>query len=93
VVLDYARNTKIAGLDGVVCSPLEAKLIHDNLGDDFKTICPGIRLDSSNDDQVRITSPSIAKELTCDYIVVGRPITRANNPREVYELIKKDFEV
>jgi len=94
VVLQYAKNTKDAGMDGVVCSPLEAKLIHDKLGYDFKTICPGIRPSAKqSDDQVRITTPSMAKDLTCDYIVVGRPITKADNPKEIYQQIKKDFEV
>jgi orotidine-5'-phosphate decarboxylase len=90
VVLSYAKNAKEAGLDGIVCSPLEAKVIHDNIGYDFKTICPGIRYQGS-DDQVRITTPKKAKELTCDYIVVGRPITKAENPSTMYQQIVNDF--
>ena len=92
VVLEYAMNAKKAGLNGVVCSPLEAKIIHEKIGADFKTICPGIRYQSGSDDQVRVTTPSVAKELTCDYIVVGRPITKAENPAEMYQQIKKEFE-
>ena len=91
VVLSYAKLAKQAGLDGVVCSPLEAKLIHEAIGWDFNTICPGIRDEASNDDQVRITTPKKASELTCDYIVVGRPITTNSNPIKKYEQMRKEF--
>ena len=92
VILQYAINAKKAGLDGIVCSPLEAQMIHDKLGHDFKTICPGIRYESGKDDQVRVTTPALAKEYTCDYIVVGRPITQAEDPAMMYNKIKKEFE-
>ncbi|MDR1781490.1 MAG: orotidine-5'-phosphate decarboxylase [Bacilli bacterium] len=91
VIVNYARLAYEAGLDGVVCSPLEAKIIHNNINKDFLTICPGIRYESGKDDQVRITTPSKAKELTCDYIVVGRPITKANDSLAMYKQIKKEF--
>lgn len=80
-VLKYAENTKEAGLDGVVCSPLEAGIIHDRCGEEFLTITPGVRFaDGDVGDQVRITTPAKAKEIGSDYIVVGRPITRAEDP-------------
>lgn len=80
-VLKYAENTKEAGLDGVVCSPLEAGIIHDRCGAEFLTITPGVRFaDGDVGDQVRITTPAKAKEIGSDYIVVGRPITRAEDP-------------
>lgn len=80
-VLKYAENTKDAGLDGVVCSPLEAGIIHDRCGAEFLTITPGVRFaDGDVGDQVRITTPAKAKEIGSDYIVVGRPITRAEDP-------------
>lgn len=90
-VLHYANNAKLAGLDGVVCSPLEAPYIHADLGDNFLTVCPGIRYTTGSDDQVRVTSPSKARALTCDYIVVGRPITQSDYPYAKYEEICKDF--
>ena len=91
-VIHYARNTKAAGLDGVVCSPLEAGIVHENCGSDFLTITPGIRFsDSSADDQVRITTPEKARELGSDYIVVGRPITAAPAPEAAYERCLKGF--
>lgn len=72
VVLKWATNAKEAGLDGVVCSPLESKVIHDNLGMEFITVTPGIRLaDDSVNDQKRVTTPAMARELTSSYIVVG----------------------
>ena len=76
VVLKWATNAKEAGLDGVVCSPLESKVIHDNLGMEFITVTPGIRLaDDSVNDQKRVTTPAMARELTSSYIVVDRTIT------------------
>ncbi|MEG0277263.1 MAG: orotidine-5'-phosphate decarboxylase [Coprobacillus sp.] len=93
VVLKWAQNAKEAGLDGVVCSPLESKAIHDDLGLDFITVTPGIRLASDSiNDQKRVTTPAIAKELTSSYIVVGRPITRAENPLAVYQEIYRQFQ-
>ena len=93
VVLKWAQNAKEAGLDGVVCSPLESKIIHENLGDDFLTVTPGIRLatDSVND-QKRVTTPKMARELTSSYIVVGRTITRSENPVETYREVYKQFQ-
>ena len=92
-VLNYAKITEEAGLDGVVCSPLEAKLIHDNLGKDFFTVTPGIRL-KSNDvgDQKRVTTPQDARRIGSSYIVVGRPITQAENPYEAYLEVVEDWE-
>ena len=84
-IVKYAQNAKIAGLDGVVCSPLEAGMIKERVGKDFLTVTPGIRFaDSKTDDQKRITTPAKAKEIGSDYIVVGRPITAAENPVEAY---------
>ncbi len=93
VVLNWAKNAKEAGLDGVVCSPLESKIIHDNLGMDFLTVTPGIRLatDSVND-QKRVTTPEMARQLTSSYIVVGRTITRSDNPVETYKEVYKQFQ-
>lgn len=93
VVLKWASNAKEAGLDGVVCSPLESKIIHDNLGDEFLTVTPGIRLatDSVND-QKRVTTPAMARELTSSYIVVGRTITRADDPVKTYKEVYKQFQ-
>lgn len=91
-VLHYAENAKKAGLNGVVCSPLEAGKIHERLGDDFLTVTPGIRFDDKSlGDQVRVTTPKRAKELGSDYIVVGRPVTRAENPLEAYERCINEF--
>ncbi len=91
-VKQYALNAKKAGLDGVVSSPLETKIIKEACGKEFITVTPGIRLSSNtNDDQVRITTPKMAKELGCDYIVVGRPITRSDDPVQAYNKIKNDF--
>ena len=93
VVLKLAENEKEAGLDGVVCSPLESKVIHDNLGEDFLTVTPGIRLASDSvNDQKRVTTPAMAKELTSSYIVVGRTITRATNPVETYKEVYRQFQ-
>ena len=92
VVMHYARNAKDAGLDGVVCSPLEAKKVHDICGEDFFTVTPGVRFaDGDIGDQVRVTTPAKAKEIGSDYIVVGRPITAAADPVAAYERCCKEF--
>lgn len=94
MVIKHALNTKEAGLNGVVCSPLEVKAIKEACGSDFITVTPGIRLKTNSvDDQVRITTPADARVLGTNFIVVGRPITRAENPVEAYKQIKKDFMV
>lgn len=93
VVLKWASNAKDAGLDGVVCSPLESKIIHDNLGQDFLTVTPGIRLvDDNVNDQKRVTTPAMARELTSSYIVVGRTITGSNDPYTTYKKVYQDFQ-
>lgn len=91
VVLSYASLAKQAGLAGVVCSGWEAPIIHNNVSEDFLCICPGIRLEATDDDQVRVLTPRKAKELGANYIVVGRPIIKASNPREIYQKIEKEF--
>lgn len=92
-VLNYAKGAKEAGLDGVVCSPLEAQLIKDNLGDDFFRVTPGIRPKSSEvGDQKRITTPKDARKTGSSYIVVGRPITQAEDPKKAYDDIVNDWE-
>ena len=92
VVIKYALNTKEAGLDGVVCSPLEASKVKENCGKDFLCITPGVRFETDDiGDQVRITTPKKAKEIGSDYIVVGRPITKAENPVQAYRKCKQDF--
>ena len=92
VVMQYAKNAKIAGLDGVVCSPLEAGKVHDVCGNDFCTVTPGIRFaDGEVGDQVRITTPARAKEIGSNYIVVGRPITAAEDPLAAYERCVAEF--
>ena len=91
-VLHYAENAKNAGLDGVVCSPLEAGLIHSRCGDGFLTVTPGVRFaDGDVGDQVRVTTPAKAKELGSDYIVVGRPITQAADPLAAYRRCVAEF--
>ena len=91
-VLHYAENSKNAGLDGVVCSPLEAAGVKARCGADFLTITPGVRFaDSKTDDQVRITTPAKARELGSDYIVVGRPITQAADQVAAYMRCVKEF--
>lgn len=91
-IAKYAQNAKEAGLDGVVCSPLEAELVKKACGNDFMTVTPGIRFaDSSKDDQVRITDPARAREIGSDYIVVGRPITAAEDPMVAYKRCVHDF--
>lgn len=92
VVMHYALTAKRAGLDGVVCSPLEAGRVHDVCGSDFLTVTPGVRFSQSKaDDQARITTPDMARTLGSDYIVVGRPITAAENPLEAYEKCIRSF--
>lgn len=92
VVLHYAANAKIAGLDGVVCSPLEAGKVKDVCGQDFLTVTPGVRFADGNvGDQVRVTTPARAKELGSDYIVVGRPITEAADPVAAYKRCVAEF--
>ncbi len=92
VVMSYARTAKEAGLDGVVCSPLEAGKVHDSCGKDFVTVTPGVRFaDGEAGDQKRVTTPAKAKELGSDYIMVGRPITAAADPVEAYNRCIKEF--
>ena len=91
-IAKYAENAKEAGLDGVVCSPLEAQLVKTDCGAEFMTVTPGIRFaDASKDDQVRITTPARAREIGSDYIVVGRPVTAADDPVAAYERCCKEF--
>ena len=86
VVMHYAHNAKVAGLDGVVCSPLEAGKVHDTCGKDFVTVTPGVRFaDGDIGDQKRVMTPAEAKKIGSDYIVVGRPITAAADPVAAYE--------
>ena len=91
-IAHYAANAKEAGLDGVVCSPLEASVVKQKCGDGFIAVTPGIRFaDSGADDQVRITTPARAREIGSDYIVVGRPITAAPDPVAAYERCLREF--
>ncbi|MDR1542892.1 MAG: orotidine-5'-phosphate decarboxylase [Prevotellaceae bacterium] len=91
-IVHYAKNVKEAGLDGVVCSPLETRIIKQACGGDFLIITPGIRLKSSaKDDQVRITTPTQAGKNGSDFIVIGRPITQAENPAETYRKCLQEF--
>ena len=91
-VMSYAENAARSGLDGVVCSPLEAGKVHGVCGQNFLTVTPGIRFDdASKGDQVRVTTPALARELGSDYIVVGRPVTAADNPVVAYARCVKDF--
>lgn len=92
VVMHYASNTQKAGLDGVVCSPLEAGKVKAVCGEKFLTVTPGVRFaDGEKGDQVRITTPAKAKELGSDYIVVGRPITQAADPVAAYRRCMAEF--
>lgn len=92
VVMQYAYNAKLAGLDGVVCSPLEANKVKNKCGENFVTVTPGVRFaDGEIGDQVRITTPAKAKEIGSDYIVVGRPITQAEDPVEAYRRCVNEF--
>ena len=91
-IAKYARNAKEAGLDGVVCSPLEAGTVHQACGQDFLTVTPGVRFaDGEVGDQVRVMTPAQAKEIGSDYIVVGRPITQAPDPVVAYERCVAEF--
>ncbi|MCR5551675.1 MAG: orotidine-5'-phosphate decarboxylase [Oscillospiraceae bacterium] len=92
VVMSYAENAKKAGLDGVVCSPLEAEKVHARCGESFLTVTPGVRFaDGDRGDQKRVMTPEQAKEIGSDYIVVGRPITQAQNPAAAYERCCREF--
>ena len=92
VVMHYASNAKKAGLDGVVCSPLEAGKVHDRCGVDFLTITPGVRFaDGDVGDQKRVMTPAEANKIGSDYIVVGRPITAAEDPVAAYERCVAEF--
>ncbi len=91
-IVKYAQNAREAGLDGVVCSPLEAAMVKDACGPDFVTVTPGIRFaDAAADDQVRITTPARAREIGSDYIVVGRPVTAASDPVAAYQRCLLEF--
>ena len=92
VVAKYALNARDAGLDGVVCSPLEAEKVHSVCGSGFLTVTPGVRFaDGAVQDQVRVTTPERAKALGSDYIVVGRPITASPDPVSAYEICRDRF--
>ncbi len=92
VVMHYAKNAAEAGLDGVVCSPLEAGKVHETCGDNFVTVTPGVRFaDGEKGDQVRVMTPAQAKAIGSDYIVVGRPITAAEDPVAAYERCCREF--
>ena len=92
VVMHYAKNAKDAGLDGVVCSPLEAGKVKAVCGDAFLTVTPGVRFaDGEIGDQVRVTTPAKARELGSDYIVVGRPTTQAADPVQAYHRCIREF--
>lgn len=91
-VLHYAQNARLAGLDGVVCSPLEAGRVHEQVGADFLTVTPGVRFaQGAAGDQQRVTTPAMARELGADYIVVGRPITKAEDPVYAYRRCMHEF--
>ena len=92
VVMSYAKNAKDSGLDGVVCSPLEAGKVHETCGDEFLTITPGIRFaDGEKGDQVRVMTPADARAIGSNYIVVGRPITAAPDPVAAYRRCMAEF--
>ena len=92
VMMHYAKCAREAGLDGVVCSPLEAKAVHEACGESFLTVTPGVRFaESAAGDQKRIMTPAQARTEGCDYIVVGRPITRAEDPVAAYERCCREF--
>ncbi|MBE6954779.1 MAG: orotidine-5'-phosphate decarboxylase [Ruminococcaceae bacterium] len=92
VVMHYAENARNAGLDGVVCSPLEAEAVHQRCGENFITVTPGVRFaDGDIGDQVRVMTPEQAKKIGSDYIVVGRPVTAAADPVAAYERCLREF--
>ncbi len=92
VVASYAQNAQISGLDGVVCSPREVELVKEACGDSFLTVTPGIRFaDSAADDQVRVATPAGARQSGSDFIVVGRPITEADDPQAAYRRCRAEF--
>ena len=92
VVMHYAQNAKKSGLDGIVCSPLEAGKVHDACGKDFVTVTPGVRFaDGDKGDQVRVMTPAEANKIGSDYIVVGRPITAAADPVAAYDRCVAEF--
>ena len=92
VVMSYAKTAELSGLDGVVCSPLEAGKVHAHCGENFVTVTPGVRFaDGEVGDQKRVTTPAKARELGSDYIVVGRPITAAEDPVAAYKRCVKEF--
>ena len=92
VVMHYAKNAADSGLDGIVCSPLEAGKVHETCGSNFITVTPGVRFaDGDIGDQVRVTTPAKAKEIGSDYIVVGRPITAAEDPVAAYRRCVAEF--
>ena len=92
VVMHYSKNAREAGLDGVVCSPLEAGRVHEACGADFITVTPGVRFaENAVGDQVRVTTPARAKQIGSDYIVVGRPITAAQDPAAAYARCIAEF--
>ena len=92
VVMHYASNAAKAGLDGVVCSPLEAEKVHNTCGKDFLTVTPGVRFaDGDIGDQKRVMTPAEAKKIGSDYIVVGRPITAAEDPVAAYKRCVSEF--
>lgn len=92
VVMHYAHNAMKAGLDGVVCSPLEAGKVHETCGKDFVTVTPGVRFaDGDVGDQKRVMTPAEAKKIGSDYIVVGRPITAADDPAAAYNRCVEEF--
>ena len=92
VVMKYAQNAKLSGLDGVVCSPLEAGIVHEKCGKDFLTVTPGVRFaDGDIGDQKRVMTPAEAKKIGSDYIVVGRPITASPAPVSAYRRCVSEF--
>ena len=92
VVIAYAQNAAVSGLDGVVCSPLEAGRVHEACGANFLTVTPGVRFaEGDTGDQKRVTTPRKARELGADFIVVGRPITQADDPVAAYRKCVKEF--
>lgn len=92
VIIKYAKNAKSAGLDGIVCSPLEAGMVKEKCGKEFLCITPGVRFATDEvGDQVRVTTPKKAREIGSDYIVVGRPITMAQDPVAAYKKCIEEF--